>query len=123
LNPQQMPDAKATGDFLLQGGAFALLCVLLLLACVAAWLAGRALFSLLREFLSTTRDQIETQTKLLGEIHGEQRSARERAEAAADQLSPWGTPEWLLKRLDTLDRRADEIRDQVSNLRISLAKT
>lgn len=118
---QQLPDPKATSDFLLQGGAFALLSLLIIGACVAGWRGARALYALLKEFLGKTSTQLETQTALLGQIHGEQRVARERSEEAADQLSQWRSPEWLVKRLDTIDTRLDGLKDQIARLREVLA--
>lgn len=119
---QQIPDAKTTGDFLLQGGAFALLCVIILCGLVALWFGGKALFNLLREFLTATNLQLAAQVKLLGEIHEEQRQARVSLDATAEACAAWGSPDWLNRRLDLLEKRAEEIKDQVSQLRIAVAK-
>ncbi len=114
---QQIPDPKATGDFLLQGGAFALLSLLICGSCIAGWRGAKALYALLREFLGKTSTQLETQTALLGQIHGEQKTARERSEETADMLGQWRSPEWLVKRLDTLETRLEGIKDQIGRLR------
>jgi len=122
MTTQQIPDPKQTMDFLQQGGSFALLCLLILGAAIAGWFAGRALFRLLREFLGKQITQLESQTKLLDLIHSEQKTTREHAEAATKMVAPWGSPDWLRSRIDTLEKRADEIKGAISDLRVELVK-
>ena len=125
MNPQQpvpIPDPKQTMDFLQQGGAFALLCVLLCVGLVFGFFGGRALFRLLREFLGKQFGQLEAQTKLLGEIHAEQKSARHSAQATAASVAAWGTPEWLREKLATLERQQSDLKTQIAAVHVDIAK-
>ncbi len=124
--PQQpipLPAPKETLDFLLQGGAFALLCVMVIAGGVVLWFGGRALFRLLREFLGKQIVQLESQTKLLGEIHDEQKSARMTLAATAAASIAWGSPEWLKERISGLETRAEEIKKAIGQLRVELAQS
>lgn len=118
----QMPDAKDAMDFLQKGGAFALLCVVVVAGGVGMLLAGRALFKLLREFLGKLLTQLETQTQTLRELAHDTKGLRLGTEATAATVNPWGSPEWLKARLDQLDRRADEIKNAINEVRIDLAR-
>src|SRR5690349_4345854 len=116
-----VPDPKQTMDFLLQGGAFALLCVIVIVGLIILWFGGRALFRLLREHLGTSSTQLRAQTTLLELIHADQKAMRISTESTAATVNPWGSPEWLKERLHTLERKADDIKAQISDVRVALA--
>jgi hypothetical protein len=118
----QVPDSKDAMDFLQKGGAFALLCVVVIAGGVGLAFAGRALFKLLREFLTKLLAQLETQTQTLSELASDTKGLREGQEATAASVNPWGSPEWLKARLDQLERRADEIKSAIHEVRLDLAK-
>lgn len=110
----QAPDPNKVIDFLSSGGVFALLCVIVIGGGFAAFFFGRALFSLLREFLTKTTSLLETQTS-------ETKMLRVHMEATSEVVNPWGNPEWLQKRLDVLDHRAEAIQKEVAALRLQVA--
>ena len=112
----QIPSPSDTMEFLERGGAFALLAILVLAGGVGMWVAGRALFRLLREFLGATTKQLEAQTKILGDLHATAEKQAEAIAVTSATISPWGSPEWLRDRLDRVDNELREIRDALKRI-------
>lgn len=117
-----LPSPQQTIEFLEKGGSFALLCVLVIGFGIVVFFGGRAMFSLLREFLGKLNAQLEAQTKLLTDLHSEAKAQREAAEATSAIVIPWGSPEWLRSHLTLLERRSDEIKLAISEMRLELAR-
>ena len=128
-DPGVLPKAGEAFGFLERGGSFALLSILVLGGGIVMFFGGRAFFRLLKDFLGELLGQqkgqtklLETQTKLLTDLHSEAKVQRESSQATARLVEPWGSPEWLRERIKGLEARSDEIKAAIAELRLDVAK-
>jgi hypothetical protein len=115
-----MPDAQVTSNFLLQGGAFALVCIMIIAGLVGAWYGGRSLFKLLKEFLAAMQLHLETQTAQLGAANVILAKISDSTTTTATTIGEWSNPDWLKKRLDFLESQATKTLEQITEVRIHL---